>query len=285
MKYEFMKKHYPQFEIKKMAEALQVARSGYYAWEKRKDSRKRRMDQELLARIKAVYYGSRSIYGSPRVTAQLRCEGFLCGKNRVARLMRINHLRSRKQRRFKATTNSKHAYPVASNLLRQHFSTTGPNTIWVADISYIPTKEGWLYLAGIKDLFTQKIVGWSMDKTMTRKLVMDALQMAYARQKPNRGLILHSDRGVQYACREYQSLLKKHGIVCSMSRSGNPYDNAPMESFFSTLKTEWTHHYDYKTRSEAKSSLFEYIERFYNTHRLNSSIGYRTPCEFEYDCS
>ena len=217
MKYGFMKNHYPQFEIKKMAEALQVARSGYYAWEKRKDSQKRRMDQELLARIKAVYYGSRSIYGSPRVTAQLNREGFLCGKNRIARLMRINHLRSRKQRRFKATTNSKHAYPVASNLLRQHFSTTGPNTIWVADISYIPTKEGWLYLAGIKDIFTQKIVGWSMDKTMTRKLVMDALQMAYTRQKPNLGLILHSDRGVQYACREYQSLLKKHGIVCSIS--------------------------------------------------------------------
>jgi len=285
MKYEFMQKHFPHFEVKKMAEALQVARSGYYAWEKRKDSRKRRMDQELLVRIKAVYYGSRSIYGSPRVTAQLRREGFLYGKNRVARLMRINHLRSRKQRRFKATTNSKHSYPVASNLLKQRFSTTGPNTIWVADISYIPTKEGWLYLAGIKDIFTQKIVGWSMDKTMTRKLVMDALQMAYTRQKPNRGLILHSDRGVQYACREYQNLLKKHGIVCSMSRSGNPYDNAPMESFFSTLKTEWTHHYDYETRSEAKSSLFEYIERFYNPHRLNSSIGYRTPCEFEYDCS
>lgn len=283
MKYEFMQKHFPHFEVKKMAEALQVARSGYYAWEKRKDSRKRRMDQDLLERIKAVYYGSKSIYGSPRVTAQLRREGYLCGKNRVARLMRVNQLRSRKQRRFKATTNSKHAYPVASNLLRQNFSTSGPNTIWVADISYIPTKEGWLYLAGIKDIFTQKIVGWSMDKTMTRKLVINALQMAYTRQKPDRGLILHSDRGVQYACREYQNLLKKYGFICSMSRSGNPYDNAPMESFFSSLKTEWTYHYNYKTRSEAKSSLFEYIERFYNSHRLNSSIGYRTPCEFEYD--
>jgi len=285
MKYEFMQKYYPHFEVKKMAEALQVARSGYYAWMKRKDSLKRRKDLELVEHIKSVYYRSKSIYGSPRVTAQLRREGLQCGKNRVARLMRLNHLQSRKQRKFKATTNSKHSYPVASNLLEQNFSAASPNTIWVADISYIATREGWLYLAVIKDIFTQKVVGWSMDKTMTRKLVIDALQMACARQKPERGLILHSDRGVQYACYEYQMLLKEYGIVCSMSRPGNPYDNAPMESFFSALKTEWAHHYEYKTRSEAKSSLFEYIERFYNPHRLNSSIGYRTPCEFEYDYS
>jgi transposase InsO family protein len=283
MKYEFMQRHNPQFEVKKMAEALQVARSGYYAWEKRKDSPKKKMEQELVERIKAVYYGSRSTYGSPRVTAQLRREGFLCGKNRVARLMRLNHLRSRKQRRFKATTNSKHSYPVASNLLQQNFSATRPNAVWVSDISYIATREGWLYVAVIKDMFTQKIVGWAMDKTMTRKLVIDALKMAYKRQRPGRGLIIHSDRGIQYASLEYQAILKEYGFICSMSRSGNPYDNAPMESFFSALKTEWVHHYDYKTRLEARSSLFEYIERFYNPHRLNSSIGYRTPCEFEYD--
>lgn len=169
MKYEFMQKYYPHFEVKKMAEALQVARSGYYAWVKRKDSLKRRMDLELVEHIKSVYYRSKSIYGSPRVTAQLRREGFQCGKNRVARLMRLNNLQSRKQRKFKATTNSRHSYPVASNLLGQNFSATSPNTIWVTDISYIATREGWLYLAVIKDIFTRKIVGWSMDKTMPYK--------------------------------------------------------------------------------------------------------------------
>jgi len=280
-----MQKYYPHFEIKKMADALEVARSGYYAWVKRKDSVKRKMDMELVEQIKTVYYRSKSIYGSPRVTAQLHREGIQCGKNRVARLMRINHLQSRKQRKYKATTNSKHSYPVASNILKQNFIATSPNTIWVSDISYIATREGWLYVAIIKDMFTQKIVGWAMDKTMTRKLVIDALKMAYKRQRPGRGLIIHSDRGIQYASLEYQDLLKEYGFICSMSRSGNPYDNAPMESFFSALKTEWVHHYDYKTRLEARSSLFEYIERFYNPHRLNSSIGYRTPSEFEFDYS
>jgi len=183
-----MQKYYPQFEIKKMADALEVTRSGYYAWVKRKDSLKTRMDMELVEHIKSVYYRSKSIYGSPRVTAQLRREGVQCGKNRVARLMRINHLQSRKQRKYKATTNSKHSYPVASNILKQNFSATSPNTIWVSDISYIATREGWLYLAVIKDMFTQKIVGWAMDKTMTRKLVIDALKMAYKRQRPGRGV-------------------------------------------------------------------------------------------------
>jgi putative transposase len=283
MKYRFMETYRSQFRVKKMAQALQLTRSGFYAWLKRKDSVRKRADQALLERIKRVYYGSKSIYGSPRVTQQLHREGIGCGKNRVARLMRQNQLQSRKHRTYKVTTQSKHAYPVAYNLLNQNFVAKQPNTIWLSDISYIATDEGWLYLAGIKDLYTQKIVGWSMDKTMTKNLVMQALEMALSRQKPVEGLILHSDRGVQYACDAYQLLLKKHGIRCSMSRSGNPYDNAPMESFFSTLKTEWVYHHQYKTRSEAKSSIFEYIERFYNPHRLNSSIGYRTPCEFEFD--
>ena len=266
-----------------MAQALQLTRSGYYAWLKRKDSLHKRADQALLEGIKRVYYGSKSIYGSPRVTQQLHREGIGCGKNRVARLMRQNQLQSRKHRTYKVTTQSKHAYPVALNLLNQNFVAKQPNTIWLSDISYIATQEGWLYLASIKDLYTKKIVGWSMDKTMTKNLVIRALEMALSRQRPAEGLILHSDRGVQYACDTYQALLQKYGIHCSMSRSGNPYDNAPMESFFSTLKTEWVYHHHYKTRSEAKSSIFEYIERFYNSHRLNSSIGYRTPCEFEFD--
>jgi putative transposase len=283
MKYVFLQEHRSHYEIQKMAEALQISRSGYYAWVKRKDSPRKQDNQKLVEQIKAVYYRSKSIYGSPRVTAQLHREGVICSKNRVARLMRQNRLQSRKQRKYKATTNSKHHFPVAANLLRQDFRVAEPNTVWLADISYISTQEGWLYLAGIKDMCTQKIVGWSMDKTMTRSLVMHALQMALARQKPGHGLILHSDRGIQYACHEYQAMLKSYGIQCSMSRSGNPYDNAPMESFFSTLKTEWVYHFHYRTRSEAKSSIFEYIERFYNSHRLNSSIGYLSPIEFEQD--
>lgn len=281
MKYTFMQKHLSLYEVKKMAEALVISRSGYYAWLERKDSPKKRADEVLTKQIKVIFERSRSTYGSPRITAQLHREGFPCGKNRVARLMRLNQLQSRKQKKYKITTNSKHRFPVASNLLQQNFDTPTPNTVWLADISYIPTQEGWLYLAGIKDMCTQKIVGWSMDKTMTHTLVIQALQMALHRQKPGTGLILHSDRGIQYACIEYQSILKANDICCSMSRSGNPFDNAPMESFFSTLKTEWVHHFRYKTRSEAKSSIFDYIERFYNPYRLNSSIGYSSPIEFE----
>ena len=283
MKYAFMQTFSSRFAVKKMAQALQISRSGYYAWMKRAESPRKRENQLLLEQIKSVFYRSKSIYGSPRVTAQLHRDGIVCGKNRVARLMRQNRLQSRKQKKYKATTNSKHRFPVALNLLNQNFLVQQPNTVWVADISYISTQEGWLYLAGIKDLCTKKIVGWSMDKTMTRFLAISALRMALNRQKPARGLILHSDRGIQYANNEYQALLRTNGIRCSMSRSGNPYDNAPMESFFSILKTEWVQHFQYHTRSEAKSSIFEYIERFYNPNRLNSSIGYQTPNEFEYN--
>jgi putative transposase len=281
MKYVFMKEHRSEYEIQKMAQALQISRSGYYAWVNWVETPKKRDDRRLVEQIKAIYHRSKKIYGSPRITAQLHREGVTCGKNRVARLMRLNCLQSCKQKKYKATTNSKHHYPVAANLLNRNFTVQKPNTVWVADISYIPTQEGWLYLAGIKDLCTQKIVGWSMDKTMTRSLAIQALQMALLRQKPQNGLILHSDRGVQYACYEYQAVLLANGIRCSMSRPGNPFDNAPMESFFSTLKTEWVHHFNYRSRSEAKSSIFEYIERFYNSHRLNSSIDYRSPNEFE----
>lgn len=209
MKYAFMQKHRSSYEVKKMAKALEISRSGYYAWLERRDSPKKRADQEHVKLIKMIFERSRSIYGSPWITAQLHRDGYCCGKNRVARLMRLNQLQSRKQRKYKATTNSKHHYPVATNLLQQNFVSQKPNTVWLADISYIPTQEGWLYLAGIKDLCTQKIVGWSMDKTMTHFLVIQALQMALSRQKPGAGLILHSDRGIQYACNEYQPCSKR----------------------------------------------------------------------------
>lgn len=285
MKYIFMKDHRSEYDIQKMAKALQISRSGYYAWFNRKETPKQRNDRWLVEQIKTIHHRSRKTYGSPRIAAQLRREGIVCGKNRVARLMRLNGLHSCKQKKYRPMIYLKHCYPITPNLLNRNFSVQKPNTVWVADISYISTQEGWLYLAGIKDLCTQKIVGWSMDKTMTRSLAIRALEMALLRQNPPRGLIIHSDRGSQYACDEYQSVLRAHGIRCSMSRPGNPYDNAPMESFFSTLKTEWVYHFSYFSRSEAKSSIFDYIERFYNPHRLNSSIDYQSPNEFEHRLS
>jgi transposase InsO family protein len=281
MKYTFMETHRSEFRMTKMAAVLEVTRSGYYAWKKRGQSKRKQQDQELLQHISRIHAEAKEAYGSPRVTKQLKKEGFSCGKNRVARIMKQNKIVSRIKRRFKVTTNSRHTYPVAENLLQQNFWAQSPNSIWLSDITYIRTGEGWLYLAAIKDLASQKIVGWSMDKTISRSLTIHALEMALARQKPPSGLILHSDRGIQYACTEYQSLLRDHKIRPSMSRPGNPYDNAPMESFFSLLKREWVYHHHYVTRQEAKSSIFSYIECFYNSNRLHSSIGYRTPNEFE----
>ena len=276
-----MKAHRFEFRVAKMAKVLRVSRSGYYAWFKRPKSKYKQANDKLLAEIKRVYEASRKTYGSPRVTKQLQLDGITCGKNRVSKIMKNNHIYSITRRKFKATTNSNHRYPVAENLLNQQFETTCPNKIWLSDITYIPTEEGWLYLACIKDVYDKKIVGWSMDKHMTKELVMNALNMEIMRRNPSFGLIHHSDRGVQYASYDYQRLLKTKGIICSMSRSGNPYDNAPMESFFSILKKELIHHKQYKTRDQAKHDIFDYIETFYNSNRLNSAIGYKTPNQCE----
>ena len=195
--------------------------------------------------------------------------------------MRENGIYAKTKRKFKATTDSRHNYPVAENLVKQNFSVDGPNKLWVADITYIPTDEGWLYLAAILDLFNRKIVGWAMDKTMTRQLVLKALRQAVGRERPPAGLVHHSDRGSQYASYKYQQALKDHQIVCSMSRKGNCYDNACMESFFSTLKRELIYGRRFRTRAEARQAIFEYIEVFYNRIRLHSALGYLSPVEYE----
>ncbi|AQS60349.1 transposase [Desulforamulus ferrireducens] len=264
-----------------MCQVFKVSRSGFYAWLKREESSRAKQNKELLKEIHNVYKLSRGTYGSPRVTKALKNQGITCSRNRVARLMRDYGIFAKTKRRYKATTNSKHSYPVAPNLLNQNFSANQPNQVWVADITYIPTDEGWLYLAAIKDLYNRKIVGWAMDKTMTRQLVLDALNQAVMRYRPLAGLIHHSDRGSQYASYEYQQALRGYGIITSMSRKGNCYDNASMESFFGTIKRELIYGSRYRTRAEARHAIFEYIEVFYNRIRLHSSLGYMSPVEYE----
>jgi len=264
-----------------MCKVLKVSRSGYYASVVRPESSRARENRRLLVKIKAIHKGSRNTYGSPRVHRKLRAEGETCNRKRVARLMSDADIRAKQKRRFVATTNSKHNLPVAANLLDRQFNAVSPNSVWVSDITYIPTSEGWLYLATVMDLYSRQIVGWSMGDSMERSLVKDALSMAIRKRRPGEGLLHHSDRGSQYASTEYQGMLMRNGITPSMSRKGNCWDNAPMESFFHTLKTELVHHKHYLTRREARRDIFEYIEVFYNRQRLHSSLGYKTPTEYE----
>jgi transposase InsO family protein len=236
----------------------------------------------LLKKIKDIHSKSRGVYGAPRVHKQLTdIEKIPCSLNTVARIMQQNGIQARSRRKFKATTNSKHNYPVSNNVLNRNFTVEEPNKVWVADITYIPTDEGWLYLAAVMDLSSRKIVGWAMDSTMTRKLVINALQQAIGRRRPGKGVLHHSDRGSQYASSDYQDLLKEHKFVGSMSRKGNCYDNACMESFFHSLKVELVYLTKFHTRVEAKQSIFEYIELFYNKMRLHSSLGYMSPLDYE----
>ena len=264
-----------------MCTVLEISRSGFYAWLKREPSERNKSDARMLDLIREVHKTNRGVYGAPRVHKALKAGGVECGRNRTARLMREDGLRSKTKKKFKATTNSKHSHPVAPNLLGQDFKTQLPNAIWVSDITYIWTDEGWLYLATTMDLFSRGVVGWSMDSRMKSSLVVSALDMALKARKPMTGLIHHSDRGVQYAAKPFQKLLDSNGIVCSMSRKGNCYDNAVQESFYHSLKTELVHHEHYRTREEAKASIFEYIEGFYNRQRLHSTLGYKSPLQFE----
>jgi transposase InsO family protein len=235
----------------------------------------------LLVEIRAEFKASKNTYGRDRMKLALRDKGILCGRNRVVRLMKKDGLKPRQVKKFKATTNSNHSLPVSENLLNRDFTADRPNSKWVADITYVRTREGWLYLAVVIDLYSRFVVGWAMSERMTRGLAMDALKMAIWRRKPGRGLLHHSDRGVQYASHDYQALLKQHGIICSMSRKGNCWDNAVAESFFHTLKTELVYHGNYETRREAKQEIFEYMEVFYNRRRLHSALGYKNPSDFE----
>jgi transposase InsO family protein len=264
-----------------MCAMLGISKSSYYAWRKRKPSQREHHMEILLGRIRKIYKLSRKTYGSPRVHAELKRQGIACNQKTVARLMRLDGLQGRRKRRRVITTNSNHCFPIAANLLNRDFHADQPNQKWVADITYIPTAEGWLYLAGVLDLFSRKAVGWEMSNRIDADLVERALRMALYQRQPGRGLIHHSDRGSQYASHQIRNLLVANQIQVSMSGKGNCYDNAVMESFFGTLKNEWVHHQRYQSRYQARSDIFKYIEGFYNTVRLHSSLGYMSPNEFE----
>lgn len=276
-----MEEHRGLFSISVMCRALEVSPSAYYAWRRRGESRRSQEDRQLLVEIKAVHARSKQRYGSPRIYRALRAADVRCSENRVARLMRLHEIRAKQAYRFKATTDSDHQLPVVENILDRQFAIDIPDARWAADITYIWTREGWLYLAVVMDLFSRRIVGWSMQQTLTRRLVVDALRMALEGRRPAIGLIHHSDRGSQYASREYRALLEAAGCTCSMSRRGNCWDNAPVESFFSTLKRELVHGRLFQTRAEARLELFEFIEVWYNRERLHSSLGYLSPVAFE----
>jgi transposase InsO family protein len=282
VRYQFIEDHREEWPIDVQCDVLAVSRSGYYAWRGRPPSARQRRHAELVERIRVIHHESRQTYGSPRVHRQLVVEGSVCNEKTVAKLMKAARIQAKTTKRFRVmTTDSTHGLAVAPNVVDRDFAPMKRNQTWSCDITYIPTREGWLYLAAIEDLRTRKIVGWSMAPSMESRLVVDALEMAIARETPVKGLVAHSDRGSQYASDHYQRHLAAHGITCSMSRKGNCWDNAPIESFFATLKKELVHHEDYQTIEEAKRSIFEYIEVFYNRKRRHSALGYLSPEEFE----
>ena len=281
MKYAMIKDESGNFSIRLMCKLLSVSVSGYYAWKDRAPSARNERDRYLASKIKYIFDDEKSRAGAPRITRRLIKEGESVGKQRVARIMRESGLRAKASRKYKATTNSNHKLPVAPNLLQQDFSAYKANTKWVSDITYIWTEEGWLYLAVVLDLYSRKVVGWAISKRMTKQLVIDALLMALWARKPPQGLILHSDRGSQYCSHAYQKIINTHGLQCSMSKKGDCYDNAAMESWNHSLKVEAIHGEKFLTREEAKSHVFEYIEIYYNRKRLHSKLGYETPDSFE----
>jgi transposase InsO family protein len=281
LRFDFIKARTSEFPVNVMCQMLKVSRSGYYAWLDRPLSARAQRRTRLLAAIQVAHTSSRRLYGSPRVHAAVLAAGEPCCVNTVARLMRRNGLRSKTKRKFKATTNSSHSLPVAENLLGRDFHRDKPNEAWVGDITYIPTREGWLYLAAVEDLYSRRVVGWAMSERMTADLVIAALNMAIQARQPKAGLIHHSDRGSQYASHAFGRMLKAHGIVASMSRKADCYDNAVMESFFATLKKELISFADYATRDEARKAIFEYIEAYYNRTRRRSRLGNVSPADFE----
>lgn len=283
MKFRFIEEHLAEtYPLEVACEVLDVSRSGYYAWRDRPDSARAKRREELAEKVKAVHEHNRGVYGSPRVFQALKACGESVCENTVSKVMRERGIRAKSKKKFvPRTTDSRHQQPVAPNVLDRQFEAEMPDRKWAADITYVPTDQGWLYLAGVIDLCSRKVIGWSMADHMRTELVGDALGMALARRSPGEGLLHHSDRGVQYASEDYQHLLHSHGIECSMSGRGDCWDNAVMESFWGTLKTELVNHEHYQTREQARASIFEYIEVFYNRTRLHSSLGYLSPEQFE----
>jgi putative transposase len=281
MTFRFIDQHKDQWPVRLLCDTLEVSPAGYYAWRQRPTSAQEQQRAALVVEIKAIHAEVKARYGSPRMHAELVAQGQACCVNTVAKLMHDSGIVARTARKFRCTTDSNHDLPVAENLLDRQFSPSGANETWLADITYIPTREGWLYLAAVEDLYSRRVVGWSMADHLESRLVVDALELAVQRRFPGEGLLAHSDRGSQYASEHYQRLLAKHGITCSMSRRGDCWDNAPMESFFASLKKELVHDADFATRATARAALVEYIEVFYNTKRRHSSLGYVSPAEYE----
>jgi putative transposase len=284
MRYRFIQAHEQAYPVRVMCRVLQVSPSGYYRWRQAPVSRRTQANQHLLSEVARLHQQSRQRYGSPKLVAALRQQGIRCGRNRVMRVMRQAGLASRRGRCFKRTTLVDARQRHAPNQLQQRFVASAPNQVWLSDLTYIATDEGWLYLAAVLDLYSRRIIGWAMDAHMTDELTKCALQRALQKRKPKaHALLHHSDRGSHYSSRDYQKLLADHHIQVSMSGTGNCYDNAPMESFFAQLKLEEVFHQRYPTRQAAKTSIFAYIEGFYNPHRLHSALAYRSPVQFEAD--
>lgn len=282
VRYAFIEEHADTWPVAWLCSALGVSPAGFYAWRARPASAQQQRRDALLAELRAIDAQVKGRYGSPRLHAELVARGHACALNTVARLMQEAGIAARTHRRFRPrTTDSDHGRPVADNLLARQFEPSGPDQAWVGDITYIPTGEGWLYLAVVEDLYARLIVGWAMDSSMTSHLAVDALEMAVARRWPGDGLVAHTDRGSQYASEHYQRVLAGHGITCSMSERANCWDNAPAESFFATLKKELVYLEDFATRAQARTAIFEYIEMFYNRQRRHSALGYQSPVEFE----
>jgi len=264
-----------------MCRILSVSRSGYYRWRKRPESHRLVRNKQLKVHIRAIYNKHKGRYGSPKIADELNDNGFQVSKNSVARRMKEAGLRSIVRRRYRATTNSNHSHPVADNLLKRDFKTAEPNAVWVSDITYIATKRGWLYLTVFLDLYSRMVVGWALSSSLSSQMVQMALSRAICSRRPGAGLIIHSDRGVQYASKDFRKLLGKHEFIQSMSRKGDCWDNAVAESFFSIIKSELIHHVHFKDRNDALPALFEYIEVYYNRNRKHSTLGYQTPVQFE----
>lgn len=281
MRYAMIRQNKGLFDMKMMCKVLKVSRSGYYDWERQPISCRELENQKLTSEIKAIYEDEKHRVGSPRITKRLQASGHRVGKNRIATIMRKNGWKARGVKKFKATTNSRHNLPVAENLLQQNFEATKPNQKWVSDLTYIWTQEGWLYLAVVLDLYSRLVIGWAMSERMTATTVCDALKMALWRRKNPAGVIVHSDRGVQYCSIEYQTLLSDNNLICSMSKKGDCFDNAAMESWNGSLKVEAIHGETFNTRTEAKNHVFDYIEVYYNRKRLHSKLGYLSPINFE----
>lgn len=281
MKYQFMQTHAEEFSIERMSNVFAVSRSGYYQFIGAKPSKRKQEEERLLIKIKTIHEVSRQTYGSPRVQAELREMGESCSRKKVSRIMKKAGIAAKMKKRFKVTTKANSGAIPAPNLLQQDFTAKKPNQRWVADFTYVWTQEGWLYVATVLDLFSRRIVGLSMSERMTSDLVMQALQQAITHRNPPAYLVHHSDRGCQYTSAAFQALLAANNIVCSMSGVGNCYDNAAKESFYHTLKTEHVYFEFYKTRAQAKQSIFEYVEIFYNRQRRHSTLGYVSPLVFE----